>query len=86
MVPDVMTTELNRSKTGLIAMAGSRHLKNGYATVAIDIVITYVKWKIGLGTVALSVSKGSSIRRKPVGAVSGMTTEVSEFTFLVGCH
>ena len=27
MVPDVMTTELNRSKTGLIAMAGSRHLE-----------------------------------------------------------
>lgn len=27
MVPDVMTTELNRSKTGLIAIAGSRHLE-----------------------------------------------------------
>lgn len=27
MVPDVITTELNRSKTGLIAMAGSRHLE-----------------------------------------------------------
>ena len=26
-VPDVMTTELNRSNTGLIAMAGSRHLQ-----------------------------------------------------------
>lgn len=26
IVPDVMTTVLNRSNTGLIAMAGSRHL------------------------------------------------------------
>lgn len=26
----------------------------------------YVKWNIGLGTVALSVSKGSRIKRKPV--------------------
>ena len=26
IVPEVMTTVLNRSKTGLMAMAGSRHL------------------------------------------------------------
>ena len=50
IVPEVMTTLLNRSNTGLIAMAGSRQ----------------VKWNIGFGTVALSVSKGSRMSRKPV--------------------
>jgi hypothetical protein len=50
IVPDVITTLLNRSNTGLMAIAGSRH----------------VKWKIGFGTVALSVSKGSRMRRNPV--------------------
>jgi hypothetical protein len=49
IVPEVITTLLNRSKTGLIAMAGSRQ----------------VKWKTGFGTVALSVSKGSRMSRKP---------------------
>jgi hypothetical protein len=50
MVPDVMTTLLKRSKMGLMAMAGSRQ----------------VKWKTGFGTVALSVSKGSRMSRKPM--------------------
>ena len=50
MVPDVMITELKRSKTGLIAIAASRQ----------------VKCRIGLGTVAVSDSKGSRIRRKPL--------------------
>lgn len=50
MVPDVMMTELKRSKTGLMAMAASRQ----------------VKCKTGLGTVAVSDSNGSRIRRKPL--------------------
>ena len=50
MVPDVTITELKRSKTGLIAMAASRH----------------VKCRTGLGTVAVADSKGSRIRRNPV--------------------
>lgn len=50
MVPDVMITELKRSKTGLIAIAASRQ----------------VKCRTGLGTVAVSDSKGSRIRRKPL--------------------
>ena len=40
MVPEVMITEEKRSKTGLMAMAASRQ----------------VKWRIGLGTVAVSDS------------------------------
>ena len=40
IVPEVMMTEEKRSKTGLIAMAASRQ----------------VKWRIGLGTVAVSDS------------------------------
>jgi hypothetical protein len=40
MVPEVMITELKRSKTGLMAMAASRQ----------------VKWRMGLGTVAVSDS------------------------------
>ena len=50
MVPEVIMTEEKRSTTGLMAMAASRH----------------VKWRIGLGTVAVSVSYGSRIRRKPL--------------------
>ena len=50
IVPDVMTTLEKRSKTGAMASDASRH----------------VKWKIGLGTVAMSLSKGSRISRKPV--------------------
>jgi hypothetical protein len=49
MVPDVMMTLLNRSNTGAIASDGSRQ----------------VKWKIGLATVACSVSYGSRMSRKP---------------------
>ena len=50
MVPDVMITDEKRSKTGLMAMAASRQ----------------VKWSMGFGTVAVSDSNGSSIRRKPL--------------------
>ena len=39
-MPEVMITEEKRSKTGLMAMAASRQ----------------VKWRIGLGTVAVSDS------------------------------
>ena len=49
IVPLVMMTEEKRSKTGWMAKEASRQ----------------VKWKIGLGTVAFSVSKGSRMRRKP---------------------
>lgn len=40
MVPEVIMTEEKRSKTGFMAMAASRQ----------------VKWRIGLGTVAVSDS------------------------------
>ncbi len=40
IVPEVMMTELKRSKTGLMAMAASRQ----------------VKWRMGFGTVAVSDS------------------------------
>ena len=40
MVPEVMMTELKRSKTGLMAIAASRQ----------------AKWRTGLGTVAVSDS------------------------------
>ena len=50
IVPEVMMTELKRSKTGLMAMAASRQ----------------VKWRTGLGTVAVSDSKGSRIIRNPL--------------------
>jgi hypothetical protein len=49
IVPDVMMTEENRSKTGFMAMEASRQ----------------VKWRTGLGTLAVSDSNGSRIRRKP---------------------
>lgn len=48
-VPEVMTTDENRSKTGAMASEASRQ----------------TRWKTGLGTVALSVSKGSRRSRKP---------------------
>jgi hypothetical protein len=50
MVPDVMITELNLSKTGFIAIAASKQ----------------VRWMTGLGTVAVSVSNGSTMSKKPV--------------------
>ena len=50
MVPEVMMTEEKRSKTGLMAMAASRQ----------------VKWRMGLGTLAPSTSKGSRMSRKPL--------------------
>ncbi len=49
IVPEVMMTELKRSKTGLMAIAASRQ----------------VKWRTGLGTSAVSDSNGSRIRRNP---------------------
>ena len=53
MVPLVIITLLKRSNTGAIARLASRH----------------VKWKIGLGTVACSVSNGSRISKKPLSYV-----------------
>jgi hypothetical protein len=49
MVPDVIMTELNLSKTGFMAIAASRH----------------VKWRTGFGTSAVSDSYGSKMSRKP---------------------
>jgi hypothetical protein len=65
IVPDVMTTLLKRSNTGLIAREGSRQLWRGWGQNQLMYAKTYVKWNIGFGTVALSVSKGSRISRKP---------------------
>ena len=69
MVPDVMTTLLNRSKTGLIAIDGSKQLPiriSEWKFIDLPPVGTHVKWKIGFGTVALSVSNGSRMSRKPM--------------------
>lgn len=54
IVPEVIMTEENLSKTGLMAIEASRQ----------------VKWRMGLGTVAVSDSKGSRIRRKPLSYVA----------------
>jgi hypothetical protein len=60
IVPEVMTTLLNLSKTGLMASAGSRHLKfleiGSDCWIAPNENIAHVKWKMGFGTVAASVS------------------------------
>lgn len=58
IVPEVMTTLLNLSKTGFIASDGSRHLESYGPWVARfnKTKSTYTRWKIGLGVVALSVS------------------------------
>ena len=61
MVPEVIITELKRSKTGFMAMAASRQ----------------VKWRIGLGTVAVSDSKGSRIKRKPLSYVAAKVANVA---------
>ena len=61
IVPEVMMTELKRSKTGLMAIAASRQ----------------VRWSIGFGTVAVSDSKGSSIRRKPLSYVAARVAKVA---------
>ena len=61
MVPEVMITEEKRSNTGLIAMAASRQ----------------VKWRIGLGTVAVSDSNGSRMRRKPLSYVAASVAKVA---------
>lgn len=65
IVPEVMTTLLKCSKTGLIANEGSRHLSQIQKMERITGKNTDVKWKIGFGTVALSVSNGSRMSRKP---------------------
>ena len=49
-VPDVMTTDEKRSNTGAMASDASRQ----------------VRWNVGFGTVAASVSNGSRMSRKPV--------------------
>ena len=54
IVPEVMTTLLKRSNTGRMARDGSRQ----------------VKWNIGFGTVALSVSNGSRINMNPAWTLS----------------
>jgi hypothetical protein len=85
IVPEVMTTLLKRSNTGLIAMAGSMqltgHLSMWLQTRSLDME-TYTKWNIGLGTVALSVSNGSRMRRNPTGPVvslhAGRSQEVMD--------
>ncbi|GKT57280.1 LOW QUALITY PROTEIN: DDHD domain-containing protein [Colletotrichum tofieldiae] len=61
IVPEVMMTELNLSKTGLIAMAASRH----------------VKCSTGLGTSAVSDSNGSRISRKPFSYVATSVAKVA---------
>lgn len=67
IVPDVMTTLLKRSNTGFIAIDGSRHLSHTISKVnARASEKTNVKWSTGFGTVALSVSKGSRISKKPI--------------------
>lgn len=81
IVPEVMITLLNRSKTGAMAKAGSIHLsKHTNAGAGTSLICkgfqsskalqekenTYVKWKTGFATVAFSVSYGSRINRKPV--------------------
>lgn len=67
MVPEVMITLPNRSKTGLIASAGSRHLRwrLRVSKRTVWLKMAYTKWKIGFGTVACSVSYGSKISRNP---------------------
>ena len=49
MVPEVIITEEKRSNTGFMAIEASRQ----------------VKWRTGLGTLAVSDSNGSRIKRKP---------------------
>ena len=45
IVPDVMTTLLKRSKTGLMAIAGSRHLSKGsnYVALLSKLIVTDVR-------------------------------------------
>lgn len=72
MVPEVMTTEANRSNTGAIASEGSRQLISQLCP-AIDVLLcaqTDVKWNIGLGTVACSVSYGSRMSKNPFSYVA----------------
>ena len=54
-------TELNRSKTGFMAIAASRQ----------------VKCRMGLGTVAVSDSYGSRISKKPLSYVAARVANVA---------
>lgn len=65
IVPEVITTLLKCSKTGLIANEGSRHLSRVQKMEKITDHNTDVKWNTGFGTVALSVSNGSRMSKKP---------------------
>jgi hypothetical protein len=86
-VPEVMTTLLKRSKTGLMANEGSRHLECVKVSNSLwrGDTDTHTKWKIGFGTVALSVSNGSRIKRKPAVELRKCEEEEGEksSTFLV---
>lgn len=62
-VPLVMTTLENLSKTGLIARLASRQ----------------TRWNTGFGTVALSVSKGSSKSRNPSWYVETRVAKAATF-------
>jgi len=76
-----MTTLLKRSNTGLIAMAGSMQL-TGYLSIWLQTrsldTETYTKWNIGFGTVALSVSNGSRMRRNPAGPIVSLHARRSQ--------
>lgn len=61
IVPEVIMTELKRSKTGLMAMAASRQ----------------VKCRTGFGTVAVSDSKGSRMSRNPLSYVAARVANVA---------
>jgi hypothetical protein len=74
IVPDVMTTEENRSNTGDIANDGSRHLPS-----AKSVWWTHVKWNIGFGTVACSVSYGSRMSRNPLAYVATSVPKPATF-------
>jgi hypothetical protein len=78
MVPEVMTTEEKRSNTGAIANDGSRHL---YVSAAPEQEgeATHVKWKIGFGTVACSVSYGSRISKNPFSYVATNVPKLATF-------
>jgi hypothetical protein len=65
IVPEVITTLLNLSKIGLMANEGSRHLIRAEYCSYGNRRSTCIKWKKGFGTVALSVSNGSRISKKP---------------------
>jgi hypothetical protein len=68
IVPDVITTLLNLSKIGLMANEGSRHLTLRRSALPDETGSerAHMRWKMGLGIVALSVSNGSNMSRNPI--------------------